>query len=169
MEILKIITTLQSYSEDILAYKLDGSFAGAVTEAVSLLVQMGERIAELEEQNQWVPVSERLPDSGVHVLVCCEIRSAGTVYGQYVCDGYYAKRYTEQTWNNSGDIACEYREEDDNFYLLEGWYEIIKNWDDYNSVVIADFVTHWRPLPKPQNKGSANQRRINNVEQKTVY
>ena len=97
---------------------------------------------------RWIPVTERLPESGVHVLLCCEIRSNGAVYKKYVCDGYYAKRFTEQTWNNSGDIACEYREEDDEYYLLEGWYEVIKNWDDYNSIVIGDFVTHWMPLPE---------------------
>ena len=67
---------------------------------------------------------------------------------RYICDGSYAKRFTEQTWNNSRDIACEYREEDDEYYLLEGWYEVIKNWDDYNSIVISDFVTHWMPLPE---------------------
>ena len=99
--------------------------------------------------SKWIPVTERLPGSGVHVLLCCEIRSNGAVYKKYVCDGYYAKRYTEQTWNNSGDIACEYREEDDEYYLLEGWYEVVKNWDDYNSIVIGDFVTHWMPLPEP--------------------
>ena len=101
------------------------------------------------EVASWIPVAERLPESGVHVLLCCEIRSNGTVYKRYVCDVYYAKRYTEQTWNNSGDIACEYREEDDEYYLLEGWYEVIRNWDDYNSIVIGDFVTHWMPLPEP--------------------
>lgn len=101
------------------------------------------------KNGRWIPVSEQLPESGVHVLLWCEIRSGGTVYKRYICDGYYAKRYTEQTWNNSGDIACEYREEDDEYYLLEGWYEVIKNWDDYNSIVIGDFVTHWMPLPEP--------------------
>lgn len=50
MTILKIIEALQSYSEDVLAYKLDGQFANAVTEAVSLLISQGERIAELESE-----------------------------------------------------------------------------------------------------------------------
>ena len=48
MDILKIIQALQTYSEDVVAYKLDSRFACAVTEAVSLLVEQGERIADLE-------------------------------------------------------------------------------------------------------------------------
>lgn len=117
----------------------------AVLYAIACKIKMLPTI----EQPTWISCAERLPESGVHVLLCCEIRTYGDVHKRYVCDGYYAKRYTEQTWNNSGDIACEYREEDDEYYLLEGWYEIIKNWDDYNSVVIGDFVTHWMPLPQP--------------------
>ena len=50
MTILKIIEALQSYSEDILAYKLDGGFANAVTEAVSLLISQGEQIADLQNE-----------------------------------------------------------------------------------------------------------------------
>lgn len=48
MTILKIIETLQIYSEEFIAYKIDRQFASAVTEAVSLLISQGERIAELE-------------------------------------------------------------------------------------------------------------------------
>ena len=48
MEILKIIEHLQSYPENMVAYKLDGCFANAVTEAAELLVKQGERIADLE-------------------------------------------------------------------------------------------------------------------------
>ena len=50
MTILKIIEALQSYSEDVLAYKLDGGFANAVTEAVSLLISQGEQIADLQNE-----------------------------------------------------------------------------------------------------------------------
>lgn len=118
-----------------------------IANGVRLETETSDKTSD-KKTSEWIPVSERLPESGVHVLLCCEIRS-GTVYRRYVCDGYYVKRYTEQVWNNSGDIDCEYREEDDEYYLLEGWYEVIKNWDDYSSVVIDDFVTHWMPLPEP--------------------
>lgn len=48
MEIMKIITTLQSFDEGYIMYKMGDEFATAVTEAVKLLVAQGERIAELE-------------------------------------------------------------------------------------------------------------------------
>ena len=95
---------------------------------------------------EWIPVSERLPKSGVHVLVCCEVVFGS---GRYVCDGYFADRYTEKALDHGEDIACEYCEDDDEYYLWQGWYEVIKNWDDYNSIVIGDVVTHWMPLPEP--------------------
>lgn len=50
MNILKIAEVLESYSEDVLAYKLDGRFANAVTEAVSLLISQGEQIADLQNE-----------------------------------------------------------------------------------------------------------------------
>lgn len=50
MNILKIAEVLESYSEDVLAYKLDGDFANAVTEAVRLLISQGEQIADLENK-----------------------------------------------------------------------------------------------------------------------
>ena len=96
---------------------------------------------------KWIPVTERLPESGVHVLLACEMRGQ-YLSGQYVCDGYYVKAKTQPSYGNPDECAVEYSEEDDEYYLLEGWYEVIKNWDDFNSIVIDDFVTHWMPLPE---------------------
>lgn len=109
------------------------------TEAVAdYLLDSGVTVQE------WISVKDRLPENGVHVLLCCEIhRYDGEIAGKYVCDGYYA----EANKLISGEY--EYSEEDDEYYLREGWYEVIKNWDAYTSVPVEDFVTHWMPLPQP--------------------
>ena len=97
---------------------------------------------------EWISVNDRLPENGVHVLLCCEIhRYGGEIAGKYVCDGYYAEANKIIADGFPDECDCEYSEEDDEYYLCEGWYEVIKNWGDYNSVAVEDFVTHWMPLP----------------------
>lgn len=100
---------------------------------------------------EWISVDDRLPENGVHVLLCCEIhRYGGEIAGKYVCDGYYAEANKIIAGGFPDECDCEYSEEDDEYYLREGWYEVIKNWDDYNSVAVEDFVTHWMPLPSTE-------------------
>lgn len=62
MDILNIVWSLQSYSESQISNKLDLEFAEAVTEAVRLLVEQGDRIVDLENKlatvnGGWIPVS----------------------------------------------------------------------------------------------------------------
>ena len=103
---------------------------------------------------EWISVEDRLPENGVHVLLCCEIhRYGGEIAGKYVCDGYYAEANKIIAGGFPDECDCEYSEEDDEYYLCEGWYEVIKNWDDYNSVAVEDFVTHWMPLPSTEGLG----------------
>ena len=110
-------------------------------------------IEALEKENgvtvqEWISVEDRLPENGAHVLLCCEMRRCdGEIYGKYVCDGYYAEANKIIAVGFPDECDYEYNEEDDEYYLCEGWYEVIKNWDDYNSVTVEDFVTHWMPLP----------------------
>ena len=99
---------------------------------------------------EWISVNDRLPDNGAHVLLCCEVHGyGGEIVGKYICDGYYAEANKIIAGGFPDECNCEYSEEDDEYYLCEGWYENIKNWDDYNSVTVEDFVTHWMPLPLP--------------------
>lgn len=102
---------------------------------------------------QWIPVTpETMPESGVTVLLCCECRYRGKslLYRyRYICDGQYIAKHAETVGYTADDIATEYDEETDEFYLPEGFYERINNWDEYSSVVISDSVTHWMPMPEP--------------------
>ena len=89
----------------------------------------------------------------VHVLVCCEIHLLnpnGMSKKRYICDGYYAAEHSIAEGCCDSDFydAYDYDEEEDEYYLKEGWYEVIKNWDEYSSIVIEDFVTYWMPLPE---------------------
>lgn len=98
-----------------------------------------------DEIPKWTPVSEKKPKSGEHVQLCCEVRPSGR---KYVCDGYYAAPKTI-VCSDDGDCASEYDEEKDEYFLLEGFYEVINNWEDFSSITIDDFVTYWQPLPQP--------------------
>lgn len=48
------------------------------------------------------------------------------------------------------DEYQDYDEYSDEYYLPEGWYEAVDNWDEFASVpVIEGIPTHWMPLPEP--------------------
>ena len=135
------------------------SHATAPTVLFLEMIQAADAIEELwqaldtaqgvlaEQPPTWIPVTERLPKSGLHVLLACKCGS-----GMYVCDGFRTEKYSAETavWD---DIDADYNEETDKYYFPEGWWEVVKNWDDYSCVAIMDDVTHWMPLPEPPKDG----------------
>ena len=116
-----------------------------------------ERLDSLPSAQRWIPCKTALPKTEEKVFVTCEHLD---IYGKphrYVCKAYHVDRYTVRADFDYWDEGCdEYREEDDQFYVLEGWYECIHNWGDYSSVRITeDKVVAWCPLPEPW-KGEQN-------------
>lgn len=106
----------------------------------------------------WISVKDGPPKSGKHVFVTCEIRSLYGYKKQYVCEAFYAAEHSISEGKYLYDTDCyDYSEEDDEYYLKEGWYEVIHNCDEYSSIVIGDFVTHWMPLPEaPEEVSNGN-------------
>lgn len=105
------------------------------------------------QQSGWISVDERLPESGEHCLVSCTVKRCDGTLGQYICVGYYAEKFKHLAYGVDDDCVSEYNEENDEYYIAEGWYEVIKNWDDYGFVAIDDTVTHWMPMPEPPKGG----------------
>lgn len=92
---------------------------------------------------KWIPVTERLPASGVEVLAC--YRSLG---GWHIIRAHWAAANTVESGSES-DIG-EYDEATDQYYDPQGWYEQIDNWDTYSRVtVIQGEISHWMPMPAP--------------------
>lgn len=61
----------------------------------------------------------------------------------------YIRQYEEEESGPDDESCVEYCEEQDEWYIKEGWYELIDNWDTYSSVVIVEGkVDHWLPMPK---------------------
>lgn len=120
---------------------------GADTTLARTLITIADKVPPI---GGWISVKDGMPESGQHVLATCELHSLFGYKKQYVCEAYYAKEHSISEGRYPEDTDCyDYSEEDDEYYLKEGWYEVIHNWDEYGSVVIGDFVTHWMPLPEP--------------------
>ena len=124
---------------------LDTVFALAPNEANKIMDAFDEYVESNEPH--WIPVTERLPETGQDVELCCGYKNYRGEIVRYICIAYHVNRY-EMKSSADWDEGCdEYREEDDEYYILEGWYERIHNWDTYGAVKIDDLALAWRELP----------------------
>lgn len=137
--------------------KVDGYSEGELNMLKAVLYEL--RV--MPPAQQWIPCNVALPKTEEEVSVTCEHLD---IYGKphrYVCKAYHVDRYTVRADFDYWDEGCdEYCEEDDQYYVLEGWYECIHNWGDYSSVRITeDKVVAWCPLPEPWTSRISEKRK----------
>lgn len=92
------------------------------------LVNDSQRLVKELVKDEWIPVSEKMPDNETEVLI---------QYGQSIMVGYHMWDFTM--------YPSEFADENET-----GWYD---SKDDF--ICGSDEVTAWRPLPEPYKKGSA--------------
>ena len=110
------------------------------------LATAAELYAELsrEAERSWVPVSERLPASGVKVIV---FYRNGCGKARREMARYYRERELELGDEHVSD-GCEWDEDGEHCWCPPGWYTA----GDCEACegtqwTIHEDVTHWRPLP----------------------
>lgn len=77
---------------------------------------------------------------------------------------YHNATVEDMGWNMYDGVPddWEYMEEDDTWWIPQGWYETADNFEDYSYASIDGKVTAWMKLPKPYE---CNVKDFNNCEQ----
>lgn len=107
-------------------------------------IQEQPTIEPKRKTGRWIPCSERLPEDTVIVTV-----ETKTFKHKYVCEAVWVPRWSKKAEYDNWEDCSEYNEDEDEYYVLEGWYERVHNWDEYSFVGIEDDVIAWMPLPEP--------------------
>ena len=102
-----------------------------------------------QPEQHWIPCSEKMPSETVIATVETKV-----FRHRYVCEAVWVPRWTWKASFDEWEDCSEYKEEDDEYYVLEGWYERIHNWDEYAYVAIDDNVIAWTPMPIPYCGGN---------------
>ena len=107
-------------------------------------------ISVIEPEPHWIPCSEKMPSETVIATVETKVFKH-----RYVCEAVWIPRWTwKASFYFEWEDCSEYKEEDDEYYVLEGWYERVHNWDEYEYVAINDNVIAWMPIPIPYCGGN---------------
>ena len=103
------------------------------------------RIAELEEWERWIPISDGPPENIRPVLV----RARNKKGECFVLRAAYAhKRELEIDSDDYADGFADHDEDNGIDYCPEGWYEW--NYTDEVHYYLGHLeITHWRELPAP--------------------
>ena len=106
-----------------------------------------ENAALREKAPQWISVEDRLPEPETDVLIVCNRNGYVFVTPAIYEDGKMLTQESAWNWSDIYGYGL-YSEEDDDYYIPEGWWENRQfNPDDVYNNPVDCTVTHWMPLP----------------------
>jgi hypothetical protein len=118
-------------------YELESGMAGEYTEVVL------RAIAPLLQQGTdgWIGITDRLPNKANLVLM---LESE-----KYRHLGFYAQRWRVEADNDNYEEKdwLEYNEDNEGYFLKEGWYSEAEDDDGDYQWRKKESITHWQPLP----------------------
>ena len=106
-------------------------------------------IERLKVLNRWIPVTERLPESGQSVFVTCLTEEGRKYTGLAQYFGEKEKAVLEEDFIDDscwGEAGTEYDEENDCFWVKEGWFEF--SLDGERAYRLSDPVIFYMALPE---------------------
>ena len=118
------------------------------TAAAELIERLTAENAALREKwPQWISVEDRLPEPETDVLIVCNRNGYVFVTPAIYEDGKMLTQESAWNWSDIYGYGL-YSEEDDDYYIPEGWWENRQfNPDDVYNNPVDCTVTHWMPLP----------------------
>lgn len=117
-------------------------------EVLALIERLTAENAALREKvPQWISVEDRLPEPETDVLIVCNRNGYVFVTPAIYEDGKMLTQESAWNWSDIYGYGL-YSEEDDDYYIPEGWWENRQfNPDDVYNNPVDCTVTHWMPLP----------------------
>ena len=117
-------------------------------EVLALIERLTAENAALREKvPQWISVQDRPPEPETDVLIVCNRNGYVFVTQAIYEDGKMLTQESAWNWSDIYGYGL-YSEEDDDYYIPEGWWENRQfNPDDVYNNPVDCTVTHWMPLP----------------------
>lgn len=95
-----------------------------------------------KDMEGWIDITAELPETGKNVFVSF-VNECGK---QRICKGMYVVRFTIED-DSEYEGETDYNEEEDKYYLPDGWYEVAECNHEFEFWPIDGKVTHWMVLP----------------------